>query len=356
MKAKTWLRAALGLTLGVLLAVALLTAAVDPLFHFHGPLPGIAYPLDAERYTNDGITRHFSYDAVITGTSVSANFRASQLDALFGCHSIKTVYPAGSYCEIDLALRRTLARNGAVTLVIRSLDFDREQYLLETPEELAAGIYPAYLYNDEPWDDVRYLLNKDILLKYTAYALFNTLRGGESTSMDAYSNWTAGKRFGAEAVLAGYPAAPAAPEQPGLTEAERAVLRESLERTVLATVRAHPETSFYLFFPPYSICAWDQMAQEGKLEKSLALQELILDALLPCENVRIFGFSADFETVCDLSLYMDTAHYSEAVSALLLERMQKGDYLVTKDNEAAYLEAIRAFYGGFDYASLRAGA
>lgn len=60
-----------GITLLVLVGVCLagiagLTAVVDPFFHYHKPLECLSYPLNNERYQNDGIVKHFDYDAVIT--------------------------------------------------------------------------------------------------------------------------------------------------------------------------------------------------------------------------------------------------------------------------------------------------
>ena len=50
----------------LLIVLGGLTAAVDPYFHYHGPLVGLSYPDGNERYQNDGIIRNFAYDAVIT--------------------------------------------------------------------------------------------------------------------------------------------------------------------------------------------------------------------------------------------------------------------------------------------------
>ena len=63
-------------TLAVVLLVCVvlcctLVVTVDPFFHFHKPVSSLSYPLVNERYQNDGIARHFDYDAVITGTSMT---------------------------------------------------------------------------------------------------------------------------------------------------------------------------------------------------------------------------------------------------------------------------------------------
>lgn len=61
-----------------------LVICLDPFFHYHGPVAGWYYELSDQRSQNDGITRHFTYDAVITGTSMTENFRTTEFDALMG--------------------------------------------------------------------------------------------------------------------------------------------------------------------------------------------------------------------------------------------------------------------------------
>ena len=58
---KKFLIQALVLTAALMAAVAALVVWVDPFFHFHGPVRGISYILDNERYQNDGIIKYFDY-------------------------------------------------------------------------------------------------------------------------------------------------------------------------------------------------------------------------------------------------------------------------------------------------------
>lgn len=59
------------------------------MFHYHAPLKFLSYPLVNERYQNNGIVRHFDYDSVITGTSMTENFKTSEAQKLFGSDFIK---------------------------------------------------------------------------------------------------------------------------------------------------------------------------------------------------------------------------------------------------------------------------
>ena len=69
MKGKNWSVLVIAGTLAILGFFAGITAYIDPLFHYHAPLEKYSYPLNDERYQNDGIVKHFEYDAIITGSS-----------------------------------------------------------------------------------------------------------------------------------------------------------------------------------------------------------------------------------------------------------------------------------------------
>lgn len=92
----------------MLFSVAAATVVIDPFLHYHGPLAGLEYPLLDERYQNDGIARHFSYDALITGTSMTQNFKPSEFDALWGAEAVKIAFSGASYREVDENVRRAL--------------------------------------------------------------------------------------------------------------------------------------------------------------------------------------------------------------------------------------------------------
>lgn len=64
--AKKWFRSCMALLLAVIALLLAVFWVFDPFFHFHKPFSFVSYRLYDERYGNDGISRHFDYDAVIT--------------------------------------------------------------------------------------------------------------------------------------------------------------------------------------------------------------------------------------------------------------------------------------------------
>lgn len=349
---RRWICGTLALTLLALLLFALPTICIDPLFHYHGPLPGFAYPLDNERYQNDGVLRHFSYDSIITGTSMTENFKTSEAERLFGGTFIKAPYSGGRYKEVNSALCRAYASGHEIRCVIRGLD----SHMLITDKDAYREdySYPSYLYNNNPFDDVQYVFNKTILFNYTLKVLDYTADGNQTTSFDDYANWSTNPAFvyGAESVLAPYEFAQTPPPSVPLTEEEREMIRGNLQQNVIDLALAHPETTFYLFVPPFSIVFWGMQYNEGGVERMLDAEQLRAEMLLEVPNIRLYSFADNFSLVCDLDNYRDYCHYGEWVNAWMLEQMAAGNYLLTRENYRDYFQRLRDFYTQYDYTAL----
>ena len=159
----------------VLLGTAAFTVyRVDPYFHFHKPLTDrYYYELDNQRSQNDGILRSFDYDALITGTSMTENFKTSEAERLFGGKFVKVPYSGATYREINECVEKALKENPGLKTVIRGLDMVR---FLDAKDLMRTdlGSYPFYLYDDDPFNDVEYLFNRDILFGTVREMIQNT--------------------------------------------------------------------------------------------------------------------------------------------------------------------------------------
>ena len=348
-KYKRWLGLTLGLTAAGLVFFGGLTAVVDPFFHFHKPLSGLAYPIDSERYQNDGISRHFTYDAVITGTSMTENFKASQFDSLFGTNSIKIPFGGATYKEVDQAVRRAISYNPDIKIVLRSRDGSFLIHEKDAGNETATR--PDYLYDENPFNDVNYIWNKEVIFGNVKSVFARTEAGEKTTTFDQYMNWAPEKEWGKEAVLRTYsrPEERFVRENP-LTEEDARMVRENLEQNVIAAARENPEITFYCFFPPYSVAYWDsELAAKGDMGRQIEALRLAASLLLDVDNIRLFAFDDQTQITCNLDNYMDVLHYSEAVGDQLLVWMAAGEHRLTRENMDAYFEKVEAFYRGYDY-------
>ena len=123
-QAKKWFINCIVLLASVLLAIAVLVVVIDPYFHYHKPFSFLSYRLFEERYVNDGISRHFDYDAMITGTSMTQNFKTSEMDALFGTNAVKAPFSGAGYQELSNHLIRALQRNEKLKTVVWAIDYN----------------------------------------------------------------------------------------------------------------------------------------------------------------------------------------------------------------------------------------
>lgn len=346
-----WIITTIMLTVLSLCFFASATVYIDPLFHYHKPLQGYEYPLDNERYQNDGIMKNFEYDSIITGTSMVENFKASEANRIFGANFIKVPFWGSRYKETNDNLQKAYDSGKNIVYVIRCLDYT--MLVLDKDAYMEEGEFPTYLYNDNPFDDVKYVLNKEILLTYTRNVLKYTAAGKKTTNFDDYANWNAEYTFGAETVLSTYTLGEKAAAEQKLSEDEAVMICENIRQNVTDLADAHPETTFYLFFPPYSICYWDALHNDGQINWRIDAEKIAIAEILKHPNIKLYSFCDDFGLVCNLDNYKDQAHYGEWVNSWMLEWMHDGKRLLTEENYEEYIETIRKFYNSYDYSRLR---
>lgn len=342
---KKWGITVLALILIFIIFVGGAVAYVDPFWHFHGPKEGLSYPYVDERYMNDGIARHFSYEAIIAGTSIAENFKVSEVEELWGFTTIKQTAASATFYEQDGYVRRALKYNPDVKLVIRSLDATR----------LNTGIHdesyddiPKYLYDDNAFNDVRYLYNKDVIQKVTE--VINYTRAGNATKdMDEYGVWYPYATYGREEVLKGLIDYSSFVEDAVFTKEDEEAIAINIEENILKTARENPGTEFIFFIPPYSAAYWYGILNTRQLSYTIEAYKLAAKLLLSEKNVKIYDFSDKVDITTNLDNYMDTLHYGEWVNDEMLRWMHEGEGELTVENYEAHFDKVKEIYENFEY-------
>lgn len=345
---KKWVISFICIFICLLFLTGCFMVVIDPYFHFHKPLPNINYILDNERYQNNGIVKHFEYDAVITGSSMTECFKTSELDELFGVHSIKVPYSGGSYKEVNDNLAVAVKSNPDIKMVVRCLDANR---FFNDKDDLDYSDYPTYLYDDNLLNDVNYLFNKSIILT-ALQDLIGLRRDGQITmSFDDYCNWNDHYSYGKAAVAANYwrDTVEKAEEMLPITDADYSKIHDNIDQNVLRLARENPDIQFYIYVSPYSICYMDYWYLLGELERQLAAEKYIIELLLTQENIHVFSFNTEYDTISNLDNYRDVAHHSGAVNSLILEWIHEGKHELTRDNYEEYCEEEYNYYMNYDY-------
>lgn len=330
----------------MLLAFGLITAIIDPYMHFHKPLNGIAYKLDNERYMNDGICRQYDYDTIITGDSMTQNFKTSEYDKLFGAKSIKVSYPGASYKELWKSIDNACSRH-EVKRVIVNMDGDS----MAQPDYMRYNDLPEYLYNDNVLDDTSYIWNKEVFLYGTLHDIRATLSGEKTTSMDEYGSFL--HETGYEHVMSDIDKIDEPIVQSlDFHDGRKYAVIDTLMFNVLPVVLAHPDTEFVIFIPPVSIAKWCELYEKEDVYYRVMRYKTALEYLINEPNICFYGFQDCFDITTNLSLYSDSVHYDEEVNSWILQRIRDNDNRLTPDNYEDYIDRILDFYSNYDYVEL----
>ena len=326
LKAKRWTVAVLALLLTLLALCALAVYLVDPFEHYR---ESAILPLyDQESYNNPGIAKNYDYDAVILGTSMVEMSNPSVIDACFGVKSIKLPMRGSHTAQMGWQLSHVFAakekRGETLKLAILAVDAYSLMGPVDDDEEII-----EYLWNDNPLDDVSYLLNRDVLLVKIPKMLKNIGKSTAGKRDDMYK-WT-DVTFSAQSVFDTTPVSP----QKEMTDSEYRIERSTgnITEHILRHVQAHPETTFLIYMPPYSVGYWYLMTRGGLSEQQFRSRARVCELLLDCPNVEIYDFSSRVEWITDLDEYFDYSHHSSAVSDAVMRAMAAGENRVTSVEE-----------------------
>ncbi len=350
-----WVIIYLVLVLGSLLTVGGLTYKVDPFIHFHEPdTAHYFYKLENQRSLNYGIIEHFDYRGLITGTSMVENFKASEAEEAFGCKFIKVCSSGATFKESNEYLETALADNDDLRIIIRGLDMDM---FFDDSERMREdlGEYPTYLYDDNDFNDVKYLFNGDVFFSYV-YPMIKE-RSKDSfepgiTSFDDYSNWMGGWVFGKNVLYPDGVTVREATEGAGITEEEKNIILENITQNVTGIAEEYPDTTFYYFITPYSIQWWQNKRDYGYLNKQIEAEKLIIEEILKHKNIKLYSFNCLSDITTDLNNYKDSIHYGEWVNSMMIKYMSEDKCLLTYDNYESYLTEEKDLYYNYDYAQL----
>jgi len=346
---KKWGLCAVILLVVLVMGMALLTYIVDPYFHYHGPVKGISYRLYEQQYINDGIARHFEYDTIIIGNSLSENMQPSQVDELFDCKSIKIPYSGAGYNELWRKIERALEYNDDVKKVFVVVDMEDAA---KDKDYVRYTNYPEYLYDDDLWNDAQYLWNKDIFYRGTIYNLLMTITGKESTTFDEYS--VKRGETGVDIVLPMAKEIPLTPpESIEYTDKDEGMVRDNINENIISVVKKYPDVEFILIYAPYSIVKWARFYANGEMDYQLKSVHTAIENLVEQENITLYSFQDDFELIGNLDQYLDTIHYTTEVCEYMMEQIAKGKEVISKDNYTEYLRTITDYYMQYDYYNLK---
>ncbi len=332
---KAFIRSFFIRTLILLAAVIGAVVLFDPFYQYHKPLPGLKAVLTDKEYQCVGSLRNFDYDALIVGSSVCENYNNTWFDSGFGCKTIKAIRSYGATADLCYLLNVAYEEHD---LKYVFYNIDPSSLSASTEPTYESTGCPMYLYDKNPFNDYQYTLNKDVIMEKIPYMLAHSFLGDYDEG-DSY-NWAQWKYFGADMATGLYTRLPEVKEMlPENTNSEELAGNLAL---LTAQVEAHPETTFKFFFSPYSMLWWDNAYRAGERDAVIYNEKQAVGTLLGYDNVEIYFYQDEEETITDLDNYMDMIHFSKDINYAVYDKLVNGEDRLTKENYEEKLDGMYA--------------
>jgi hypothetical protein len=225
-------------------------------------------------------------------------------------------------------------------------------FLTFSPEKLKHEL-PTYLYDDYYLNDIEYLFNFALTNNYT----YRTLSANLNDTVPDYNTvfmWSEEYELGKNVVLEHY-----------FSEQEE-VKKETNNQNKFYTednlallekyVESMPDTQFVFHYSPYSILYWKNIYEMDLLDEYKAEIEKVFRFTSQYDNIKMYFWSDDemFDIIGDLDNYRDAAHFGAHISKKILQRIDVGMGLLSKE-EAVWkmdLDCYFEYLENYDYAKI----
>ncbi len=310
-QARRYLAGLAGGVAALLLASAAFVYTADPLQVFRRS-PGVPNMYEAAEYQIPGVARHYAYDAVVTGSSTSNNFTASDLERTLGWHAVNFSI-AGSTIAKQHAVLQTALATGKVRHVLWGLDPFAFRH------DVGEDQFPFYLYAGSGWRRVKYLWNLDAIRHGMRTMTLPAARRMSLEQWTANNVWDHQYVYGRDLVLHAWAHRDALASQELLASPTAA--GEAVDRYMRSLILAYPETDFRIVMLPPTVLYQKLLLDERREEfdRGVAAGRAVVErtGLLP--NARLYDFRDDPAITHDLDLFKDLVHFSGRVSVAIVE-------------------------------------
>lgn len=348
-----WLTA---LFAGAAIGLALVAATViyiDPFFQYHKPLSWFPYVVDDQVDMNPGLAKHLDYDAVILGSSMAVNFDTAYASDRLGLKVAKLPYN-GAYPKDQSNIMELMFKAKGTGIKRIFLGIDELNYSGGVDETK----FPItdYLYDENKLNDVQYIFNKDVLLDYCVRPVFDRK---DKTDWDMiYPFWWQDEHYSKALVLMYYEPAEVVDKAPEAKEYIEAI-GKNLDVNIIPYIEAHPETTFTIFYPPYSILYWNDVCNRKELPVVIEKYRYMTERLSQYDNVEIFFFQNNEEIICNLNNYADYTHYHPQICEYMVQCFADGSHRVTgstlqetMDNTRKELDLLYELASEYNYEAI----
>lgn len=344
MENRKWFFWTIGCALLMIVMIAACVFITDPLMMFRDGSSVFSSMHYNQRYSAPGAARFTSYDMVVTGSCMVGQFDVGEVNEVFQADALKLTYNAATFRDDKMILDVCFSNQPQIQTVLISID----AFSAIQPADKTGYPLPEYVYSRSLKNDATYLLNLDVFYHFSVKNLIGTMRGKKEGPVETEPDHPEGP-YSWETVLSSFAVEDLADLEPADTAAFHANTIDNLKENLLPVIEAHPDTQFVFFLPPYSVLYWEKQLALGTFEPMMDSIRMIIEACLQYENVTIYQFMWEEETITDLDNYRDIMHYSPAIASEILEGIADGKNRVTIENYSDEMNGFIEFILTFDF-------
>lgn len=351
MSHRKWSLAVIGLTLLLILIVMGVNYVFDPLQFYRKAFYAPDFS-DQQRYQNPGLVKNYDYETIIIGSSMSENHIPSYVNEKLDTKTLKLSIMGSSIKEQQMITKMAL-ETGKVKNVIWVIDYFG---LRGDPDRVREdfGPFPYHLYDKNPFNDMKYLLNIDTLKE--VIHLLKVSKGIEerrNPDLDKLNTWSHKYKYSRELVLKDWQKwSKGGPVDSG--EYELTNIQQNIDQNILTVVKNNTKVNFYLYYPPYSILQHRFYYDKNPVlfENELISKRYIFEQVEEMPNVKIFDFQDEKKWTFNLNNYKDLAHHNGRLNQLIIEAIAENKYRVERSNLEQVLNNLKIQVENLDFNEL----
>ncbi|WP_321470551.1 hypothetical protein [Halarcobacter sp.] len=339
-KYKFWVFLFVSIFFGGLGILVLFNYIVDP-FQQYRKASFYSFMSDKPRYLNAGLAKNYDYDSVLIGSSMVENFYAKDIEKYLGFKKVIKLATRGGTIYEEMKTLETAINNQDVKNILFGFDLYAFS-LIAQPVELNSK-FPEYLYDDDIFNDIIYLLNFSVLKNSFESLLKPYNKDKIDESLNSLYSWQ--NEYRSNFTLSNYKQQFQSlyfMRNNSLNSQlfEFNSLKEKFDNVFLPVIEKNKDKNFYIFYPPYSIGQYKIMELSNYFDNYLKFKKYVFNKLKKYENIKIYDFQLAKDVTHDLKNYKDTTHYSEDVSLWILKQISQNNYLINSDNIDIYIKKL----------------
>jgi len=324
---KKWINKTLTSSIILIILVISINFITDPFQHYRKTTIYPAFFGGDQRYLNPGLAKHYFYDSVIIGTSMTEKLYVPLLNKIFNSSFIKLSISGSTAYEQKLILNQAI-KTKQVKRVLWGLDIYSLKGKVEQYRN-GKNSFPLHMYDNNILNDYKYLLSKDTFIEFIKifkkyyiqkdkfyFDINNIFLSNENQNHKVKNNIIS--IFKQNLVNSNF-------IKKNFTYQ---IMKKNFDENIYKTIESNPNINFDIYFPPYSILAWFKMEEKGWLKDAMKLRIYMYNKLKKLKNVYLFDFQSDTKFITNLNNYIDTTHYKSFHNKHIINQIKSKNYLL----------------------------